>query len=686
MKKAAKYQIKSFIDPHQDCWSRWTGGSGAPAWTLTLAGLNIKTLHSSGAALVQNLTPPQDFQRMIWPTNYWKLASATMFTLFWAGKDFAPQAIIKNEDYLKSYVENIHDKIYISESDSSVTQESTGSSQTNFDSIRTPIHIQDYLQHHFIHCFAYLAQRIQQSSEDVHTHVLGFDTLNEPHPGFLQLHDIREISHEQELKLGAVPTALDGMILGSGGSLEMNVWQFGSFGPYKSKRKITVNPNHDCVWLSERKCIWAQEGVWDPVTGQALLPHYFSSHPITGKKVDWMTDYWRPFVLDFSRKLRCIDKEAILFIEPPVNEIPISVDNIPAVHDKGEQIVYSPHWYDGITLMKEKFSRWNIDYLGWKRGHYWFICQALSFGRKNIEKNFVKQLKTIKNEGLRHLGNYPCLIGEIGVPLGLQKQNEKDRTLSLHTSLNAIDENALHCTIWNYSIHNDSVHGDQWNDEDLSGKIYFKFFFQSFHLVIIGIIVWSSAKHTFEISPSFKSQHQIDLPLKEKDHLFSDQFNPEKASPIFQPNCVVEGTRAISAVMRPYPILTSGIPIRWKFSLDSCQKTFQYIFESEQFDHPGDIYPLKTIIWLPSYHYGEEKDILDPLKTDIWLSQGHWSYDSKTQYLEWIIHQTDIPKHKKNHSYFHQIIIQLHPTHTLPLSLWSSPVRWIQHLQKWLQS
>jgi hypothetical protein len=24
------YDIKCFIDPHQDCWSRFSGGSGAP--------------------------------------------------------------------------------------------------------------------------------------------------------------------------------------------------------------------------------------------------------------------------------------------------------------------------------------------------------------------------------------------------------------------------------------------------------------------------------------------------------------------------------------------------------------------------------------------------------------------------------------------------------------------------------
>src|SRR5512133_2737925 len=34
VKKAAAYGITMFIDPHQDVWSRFTGGDGAPGWTL----------------------------------------------------------------------------------------------------------------------------------------------------------------------------------------------------------------------------------------------------------------------------------------------------------------------------------------------------------------------------------------------------------------------------------------------------------------------------------------------------------------------------------------------------------------------------------------------------------------------------------------------------------------------------
>ncbi|GES78881.1 glycoside hydrolase family 5 protein [Rhizophagus clarus] len=64
IEQMSRYGIKCFIDPHQDCWSRFSGGSGAPGWTFEVAGLDITKFKTTGAA--------------------------TMFTLFWGGDVFAP--------------------------------------------------------------------------------------------------------------------------------------------------------------------------------------------------------------------------------------------------------------------------------------------------------------------------------------------------------------------------------------------------------------------------------------------------------------------------------------------------------------------------------------------------------------------------------------------------------------------
>lgn len=78
VQKAHEYGIVVFVDPHQvqtlsliivsarpkppisqDAWSRWTGGSGAPYWTLEAAGFNLDNLDETQAAIThQNWGDP----------------------------------------------------------------------------------------------------------------------------------------------------------------------------------------------------------------------------------------------------------------------------------------------------------------------------------------------------------------------------------------------------------------------------------------------------------------------------------------------------------------------------------------------------------------------------------------------------------------------------------------------------
>ncbi len=50
---ADKEGISVFIDPHQDVWSRWTGGDGAPAWTLEKLGMNPDNCDICSAAITR---------------------------------------------------------------------------------------------------------------------------------------------------------------------------------------------------------------------------------------------------------------------------------------------------------------------------------------------------------------------------------------------------------------------------------------------------------------------------------------------------------------------------------------------------------------------------------------------------------------------------------------------------------
>ena len=110
-------------DPHQDTWSRYSGGSGAPGWTFEVVGLDLTTFKETGSAFLQQFAGAKDVFNMIWPTNYTKLASATMFTVFFAGNTFAPKTLYKGE------------------------------------------HVQDYLQRHFIACYEHLAAYVYKHVE-----------------------------------------------------------------------------------------------------------------------------------------------------------------------------------------------------------------------------------------------------------------------------------------------------------------------------------------------------------------------------------------------------------------------------------------------------------------------------------------------------------------------------------------
>ena len=77
--KARQHHIRLFIDPHQDVWGRLSGGDGAPGWTYEAVGFNPEHFTETGAAVVHAIHG-EPLPRMIWPSNYSKLAAATMFT------------------------------------------------------------------------------------------------------------------------------------------------------------------------------------------------------------------------------------------------------------------------------------------------------------------------------------------------------------------------------------------------------------------------------------------------------------------------------------------------------------------------------------------------------------------------------------------------------------------------------
>lgn len=410
VKKAGEYGFTIFIDPHQDVWSRFTGGDGAPGWTLELAGFDLKKIHPSGAAIVHNIHG-DPFPKMIWSTNYQKLAAATMFTLFFGGKDFAPDFHIAG------------------------------------------VQIQDYLQDHYINSILKIVDRLKK-----YEHVIGYDSLNEPSNGWIGYPDLRE-NHSQ-LKFGEMPTPWQSILLGDGREQEVEIWKIGKLG-LKLVGWKKINQKGIRAWQTGTDCLWKQHGVWtsdDKKNPVLINPYYFSE--ANGEEVDFSTNYLKPFINRFSKAVRKIDEDAAIFIEG-VPELPLPE----WTEDDAQGIVNTTHWYDGVTLLTKNFNpNFTMD----------TDTMKLILGKKNVRKVFYKQLKNIKNDSSKKLGKVPTVIGEFGIPFDLNNKrayksgdfSSQSEALDLYYQI--IEELFLDSTIWNYTADNTNERGDLWNDEDLS--------------------------------------------------------------------------------------------------------------------------------------------------------------------------------------------------------------------------
>ncbi|KAG0003581.1 hypothetical protein BGZ65_001553 [Modicella reniformis] len=273
LKIAAKYGLKCFLDPHVDCWSRFTGGSGMPGWTIELAGLDMTKFERPGAAVVHNTNDEKEnYPKMIWATNSIKVAAATMYTLFFAGQIFAPHAMVPLSTTTLSHLRGIHAAVVADEAHRRGLPSGVKAPSPVQNLIPIPradqgfaergqVNIQHFLQAHFMEAFAHLTRRIRE--DDLKTAresegkdnpgligggtVMGFDTLNEPSPGYLNHPDMNQLLEMADLHIGICPTPFQGLQLGQGQTVECQVWETGKIGPLK-KRSMKVNAEKVNLW------------------------------------------------------------------------------------------------------------------------------------------------------------------------------------------------------------------------------------------------------------------------------------------------------------------------------------------------------------------------------------------------------------------------------------------------------
>jgi hypothetical protein len=409
VKKAGDYGLNLFIDPHQDVWSRFSGGDGAPGWLFDLLGMDITKFSETGAALLHQVEG-KAYPRMQWITNDYKYAAATMNTLFFAGDDFAPKTLIEGQP------------------------------------------AQHYMQEHYFNAVKQVVERLKGLPN-----VVGYDTLNEPSCGYIAVTDLRQ--KLGRLRAGVFPTPWQSIQLASGFPQQVDVMLRDITGEKVTGTKL-VNPDKVTLWKPGHKCVWQENGVWNlDDAGQPVLlqPDYFDKRK--GQAVDFHRDYLIPFAHQYTDMVRSVDKSKIIFLEQ------VPEKNSPEVKPgEFEEMVYAAHWYDGMTLFLKKY----VPFLNFDTEH-----ERLLIGEGKIRKAFASFLGTPKVDGIERMGKVPTLIGETGIPFDLNKKayqtgNFSDQERAYERTFKGLEDNLLSYTLWNYTADNNNEHGDLWNDEDLS--------------------------------------------------------------------------------------------------------------------------------------------------------------------------------------------------------------------------
>ncbi len=404
---AGEYGFYVYIDPHQDAWSRMTGGDGAPGWTLEAVGFDLKTLDASEAAITMQRRYPE-YPNMIWPTNYVRLAAATMFTLFFAGNRLASEAVIAGKL------------------------------------------AQEYLQGHYINAMVQVAQRLSDLP-----HVLGYGTMNEPANGYIGLTNLDAPGPFPQQ--GPLITYGEGMLLGAGHTRQAPIIALNGFIPHPTGEQATLNPQGISAWQSPEHDIWRKQGVWGyDADGQPVIlrPDYFAEGDFLGAGLLYFTKR-------YAAAMQAAHPDAMIFLEGPpfeADELSISPGEIP-------QVVNAGHWYDVLTLFRREFdgeralNPFTLELVEGRKAVASLFAEAIGM---------VKRAGDEKMDGAPTLIGEFGLMMTINGAAAYTDGDFSLHELAQSLYYDALDANLVSSAQWNYTPDNTNAWGDGWNQEDLS--------------------------------------------------------------------------------------------------------------------------------------------------------------------------------------------------------------------------
>jgi len=413
------------------------------------------------------------YPTMSWSANSRRPANGIMWTLFFAGRDFAPGLTIDG------------------------------------------VNVQDYMLERYLGAMREIARRIRDLPN-----VMGFDSLNEPTPGWIgQSLSYRHLAPSDANAERAMPglawSPLDGLLVSHGISRSIPVLDFDPAAKAAvHKRDQTINPNRISIWAEGRTDPFEQVGAWKlnrDGTFDVFRDDFFQR--VGDRKVNFIEDYIGPFFASVAENIRAINPYWLLFAElDPLSGFfgPGFPANTPL------NTVNAGHWYDVTTLATKIFSpNFSLDVL----------TGEIATAAEQIQERYERQLGKLAKMSETVNDGAPTLVGECGIPFDLngaeayrafQAGDRSDTPWTPHIIALDLMYNALDTA----SNRNDLAIGDGWNQEDLS--------------------------------------------------IFSrdQQTNPADIN---------SGGRALAGFVRPYAMATQGIPQKVKF--DRITGLFDFTFE-----------------------------------------------------------------------------------------------------------
>lgn len=688
-----------FLECHQDVWSRYSGGSGAPLWTLHAAGLQPTRFSATEAAILHNdprfekgRTDPECYLKMLWTSNYRRLALFTMFTLFFAGATYFP-----------------HLKI---------------------NGVNVQHYLQDSLNRSLQHLWDAVVKRLPEMFEN--GSLLGFELLNEPNCGLVSHEHLAYIPVGQQLRIDSCPTVYQCFRLGMGLPAEVDVYKITVAGPQRQGSRL-VDPDGQRAWLTSEEgkllnkkygwqregwefgmCIFAGIGIWKWAKGtdwehlkslsqntrldfsnrdcELLIPDFFNqvspriSFDVPDERLPnsidinfFVNTFFVEYYVKFKEMIRKLAPEVFVLIQPPVLELPPNLkDNNSGIIDN--KTIYCPHYYDGLSLMFKSWNYfYNVDTLGIMRGRYFNPVLGIVFGERAIRNCVKKQFMEISNEGKKYLGNIPVLMSETGMPFDMDSKRAYEngrysqQTSALDALANALEGLQMHVTYWCYSSLNSHKWGDRWNNEDFSfwsaedrdlafeenpespsrspsRRSSVSPTLKSIRLRGCGSTQMLKAKIAYQknkMLPSlFKKSFFGSLEEEEGDDSDDSSLGYENSTLISASSDNIryrhfkqcypspDGVRAVSAVIRPFMVCTIAEFRASEFDIKTSKfaltVTINEHLDFEKFkENP-------TIIFVPKWHY----PFLN--YNDISLTHGHVKYNDILEYLEWFHYEHDL--------------------------------------------